>query len=252
MEPSATARLLFAWTRRAGFSLLELLVAIAIVSVIVALMLGVYARAKEEGHRAECLSNLRQLGVAFHIYAVDHEEHFPFPNNSAFGEDGAHRDLSWFCALDKSLCSATNIAKVASEERGLFIKQDPVIKRMKSAWWTNMHTIKMNENLGRFDPSGAETKSWFWRMSDCKEPGRTVLLFDGRGEDEQTDEEPLSIIALRSDGTEGYIARRHRDGANILFVDGHIQYRREKSQSTGTQKGWEVNQTSLIWKPWLP
>ena len=89
-------------------------------------------------------------------------------------------------------------------------------------------------------------------MTDCSEPGRTVLLFDGRAEDEQTEDESLSIIALRSDGTEGYVARRHRDGANVLFVDGHIQYRREKPQTTGMQKGWEVDQTSLIWKPWDP
>jgi prepilin-type processing-associated H-X9-DG protein len=230
----------------ASFTLIELLVAVTIVMILMALSLGVYGRAREDGRRIECLNNLRQIGVAFHLYALDHDEHFPFPNNSAFGENDAHRDLCWFCALDKLLSPATNIATQANQERALLIKQDPVIRKMKAAWWTNMHTLKMNENLGRFDPSGAETKSWFWRMSDCPEPARTVLLFDGRAEDEQTEEEPLSIIALRSDGTEGYVARRHRGGANVLFVDGHVQYRREKVQTAGMQLGWEVNNTTRI------
>lgn len=252
MQRLATSRFSLALLGRASFTLIELLVTMAIAAVMIALMLGVYGRMREAGRRVECLNNLRQLGLAFHLYALDHDEHFPFPNNSAFGENGAHRDLCWFCALDKLLSSATSIARLANEERALPIKQDPVIRKMKPEWQTNMHTIKMNENLGRFDTTGAETKSWFWRMTDCSEPGRTVLLFDGRAEDEQTEEEFLSIIALRSDGTEGYVARRHLDGANVLFVDGHVQYRREKVQTTGLQRGWEIDQTSLIWKPWDP
>lgn len=233
-----------------SYSLTELLVATAIVAVLTALCLSGYARVRDDGRRLECLSNLRQLGIAFHLYAGDHAGRFPFPNNSAFGEDGEHRDLCWFCALDPLLCSATNVATTAAAERALFIKQDPIMKRLSPVWRTNMHTIKMNENLGRFDPAGVETRSHFWKVTDCPLPGRTVLLFDGRGEEEQKEGEPLSIVAVRSDGTEGYVARRHRGGANALFVDGHVEHRREKVQTGGTQRGWEVNETSLIWKPW--
>jgi prepilin-type processing-associated H-X9-DG protein len=212
--------------------------------------MGGYTRAREDGRRLECLSNLRQLGIAIHLYAADHAGRFPFPNNSAFGEDGAHRDLCWFNVLDPLLSSATNIATTVSQERALLIKQDPIMRRLSRVWWTNMHTIKMNENLGRYDPSGVETRSHFWKVINCPLPGRTVLLFDGRGEEEQLEGEPLSIVSVRSDGTEGYVARRHRGGANVLLVDGHVEYRREKVQTTGTQRGWEVNDTTLIWKPW--
>lgn len=233
-----------------SYSMIELLVATTVVVVVAALFMGFCARVRDDERRVECLSNLRQLGLAFHLYGSDHAGQFPFPNNSAFGEDGAHRDLCWFCALDPLLSSATNIATSAAQERALLIKQDPIMKRLARVWWTNMHTIKMNENLGRYDPFGVETRSHFWRMVHCPVPGRTVLLFDGRGEEEQTPEEPLSIISIRSDGTEGYVARRHRGGANVLLVDGHVEYRREKVQTAGLQRGWQVNETALIWKPW--
>ena len=230
--------------------MVDILVASLLVLVLAALFLGVVQRCRDAANRLECLSNMRQIGIAFHLYANDHEAQFPFPNNSAFGDNNAHRDLCWFCALDKSLSSATTIAKTKLEERLLQIKQDPVYKKFTLDWQTNSHTLKMNENLGRYDPDGVETKSYFWRMEDSSEPARTVLLFDGRAEGEALLDGTPSIIAQRSDGTEGYVGRRHTDGANILFMDGHIQYRREKAQTSGTQKGWEVNETTLVWKPW--
>jgi prepilin-type processing-associated H-X9-DG protein len=191
-----------------------------------------------------------QSAPALHLYALDHEDRFPFPNNSAFGESGQHFDLCWFNALDKSLSSATTIATAKAQERALYIKQDPVFKKFVPSWKTNAHTLKMNENLGRFDQEGSETRSCFWSPNDCSQPARTVLVFDGRAEGEVLADGSPNIIAQRSDGTEGYAARRHQDGSNVLFVDGHVEHRREKQQTSGTQKGWEVNETSLIWKPW--
>lgn len=105
-----------------SYSLIELLVATTIVTVATALCMSGYSRAREEGIKLECLSNLRQLGIAIHLYAADHGGRFPFPNNSAFGEDGAHRDLCWFNVLDPLLSSATNIATTVAQERALLIK----------------------------------------------------------------------------------------------------------------------------------
>jgi prepilin-type N-terminal cleavage/methylation domain-containing protein len=63
------------YTRRHAFSLLELLVVIGIIVALAALLLPVLGGARESAKRAQCLSNLRQLTVAWIAYAHDNESH---------------------------------------------------------------------------------------------------------------------------------------------------------------------------------
>jgi prepilin-type N-terminal cleavage/methylation domain-containing protein/prepilin-type processing-associated H-X9-DG protein len=63
--------------RRIGFTLVELVVAIAILSVLAALAMPVYLGARELPRRATCASNLRQIGVAFSMYLADCDGAFP-------------------------------------------------------------------------------------------------------------------------------------------------------------------------------
>ncbi len=61
----------------AGFSLLELLVVIAIVAILAALLLPVLTQAREQARRTVCASNLKQIGVALHLYLNDYRDTFP-------------------------------------------------------------------------------------------------------------------------------------------------------------------------------
>lgn len=62
---------------RKGFTLIELLVVIAIIAILAAILFPVFARAREKARQTSCLSNLKQIALAFNMYASDYDSMYP-------------------------------------------------------------------------------------------------------------------------------------------------------------------------------
>src|SRR5688572_917971 len=77
--------------RRAAFTLVELLVVVAIVAMLIALILPAVRRAREQANGVACASNLRQLMMACLLFAQDHNGHLPGNQHDAENPDPERR-----------------------------------------------------------------------------------------------------------------------------------------------------------------
>src|SRR5437867_10886932 len=86
---------------RGGFTLIELLVVIAIIAILAAILFPVFAQARAKARSIACLSNVKQLGKAFHMYVQDYDETCPSMcgSNGACLPTGQHRSWEWWFGL---------------------------------------------------------------------------------------------------------------------------------------------------------
>lgn len=71
-----------------GFTLIELLVVIAIIAILATILLPSLSLARELAKKAACMSNLKGMGTALHIYATDNNEKFPSYSNAQSSDNG--------------------------------------------------------------------------------------------------------------------------------------------------------------------
>ncbi len=83
-------------SRQSAFTLIELLVVISIIGILAAILFPVFGRARENGRRASCQSNLKQMGLATAQYLQDYDERYML---HAHIVGGVQVSASWFVHL---------------------------------------------------------------------------------------------------------------------------------------------------------
>ena len=84
---------------RPGFTLVELLVVIAVIAILAALLLPALSRAKTAAQGATCLNHLKQWGMATHLYAADNNDFLP-PDGSP---NGTSTKSGWYIDLPRAI-----------------------------------------------------------------------------------------------------------------------------------------------------
>ncbi len=97
-----------------GFTLIELLVVIGIILLLAAMLFPALRGAREQGRRAKCVNNLKQISAALHMYATDHNEKFP-PNLQALVDEGYIDDLNVF------ICPSSGLSQISNADQGSYL-----------------------------------------------------------------------------------------------------------------------------------
>ena len=217
-----------------AFTLIELLIVVFIISAIMGLVFPVLSMVRGKSKQVVCMSNMGQMYKALLQYTIENDGYLPLESNS-----GSCSGEVWFKAVDRYITTdilPENQTEISTKEKLMLIKQDPVINTVTQDKKDNTKTIKINTQLVQ--------GSMCSRMIDSiRFPSKTVLLFDGRINN--------TTVASKYDGSYGSVAQRHSRGANILFMDGHVE-RIQNGDSDGTaNEGWpnEHADQGVIWDP---
>jgi prepilin-type N-terminal cleavage/methylation domain-containing protein/prepilin-type processing-associated H-X9-DG protein len=141
--------------RKSGFTLIELLVVIAIIAILAAILFPVFAQAREKARAISCLSNTKQLGLAFAMYSQDFDEMYP---------DG----VNWFWPA-----GAGWGGQVYPYVKSVHVYQCP-----DDATLSQNH-VSYGYNSNNCDPTGSSVSSY--PISEYNSPDKTVLLFEVTG-----------------------------------------------------------------------
>lgn len=239
--------------RRSGFTLMEILVVIAIILVLAAILFPVIATVQQRSYKAVAINNMKQLAAGFITYASQNDG--AFPAEDAKGTDtwqnatNEAASKTWYNALPR-LLGKKAVADYATTPRDFYSKDNLLFmpgakypesdKKLKEP----LFAIAINTKLSRKN-----------KESGIKEPGKiTLVLRPSRTvmflEQGIPGETKALAVQPRYDGSckgsaKSFVTRYGSTGV-MTFMDGHAESLEAKELLTDTGR-FPFPQTDIVW-----
>ncbi|MHC4653777.1 MAG: type II secretion system protein [Planctomycetota bacterium] len=234
--------------KQRGFTLIELLVVISIISLLLALLTPALGKARELGRRAVCLGNLKDLSLAWSIYADDNEgrlvngETGEAPRtkmNNAFIPPKVYEEIPWAFESDPDTSIYDQEAQI---KKGILYTYSRNVKVYRCPGGKAKHmrtysiTCSVNGEGGHLVDNNAML--WIKNRSLIHRPHERIILID----------EGRTIVNNDPDPTKGHSFKinyfnhewidsppvRHGGGTTVAYADNHTEYRKWEGIDTKT------------------
>ena len=226
--------------------MVELLVVLTIMAVLSVLGFGVIRSGVASAKQAQCLNNMRQIGVALTSYAGDHNGFFPETTHTTTVNN------AWIAALEEDLGQSYDDVRLCPA--------DPKIEERRERGGTS-YVLNSFIFVPEIGPFGEELAPPLNNVSSIPYPARTLMAFIVS--DTQTVEATSDHTHSRGwAGSWAGVLRdiqpdRHRSGAanqehtkgsaNYLFVDGHVESWKARDVKRRIEEGENIAEPPGLW-----
>ena len=215
---------------KGGFTLVEMLVVMAIIAILMAMLLPSISKAKAKANQTSCLNNMRQLNLAATMYASDHEEEYPArrsPTNA-----WPHKLKPYFVNWKIIACPSDRVGIV-----GLLADESDPKRSYLINGFNDYH--KVNLSPAEYKTFQQHRYPHGMRVAAITRPTDTILFGEKRTGSHHVHMD--TDQGNRGNDFEEIEHKRHGAGSNFAFADGSIRFVK-KYQELYPENLWAVVQ----------